>query len=302
VYYQPKNSKIREYLFYQKMFWSRLIWCVRASRYKTVFFQRSLFPDFYDQKGNPLERLLRAYSRNIIADFFDADYALNAELIHGVIQQCDTVTVVNNFLRNYFEKFHQQVVLNDLSIDTSRYIQKSDFTLSNPVRLFWTGSIPNLLHLKKMLPALRRVHASYPIKLVIVGRSKGDIQDDFVEHHLWSDQTFNQLITGCDIAIYPAYQADDFTQGKVAYKCLEYACCKLPMIASPYGLSSRFTHEDALVVITEEEWVEALLCLIRNQKLREQLGENAFRKVVQYHDTNSTYRNFVKILTARWQA
>ncbi len=300
VYYQPKKTKIREYLFYQSMFWNRLKWCVRASRYRTVFFQRALFPDFYEQRGNPLECLLQAYNNDIIVDFFDADYARNAKLIQGVIHHCNTVSVVNDFLKSYFEKFHQNVVLNDLSIDTARYIQKNDFNLSSPVRLFWTGSISNLMHLKELLPALRRVHQSHPIKLVIVGRSKGDIEDDFVEHHLWSDKTFNQLITECDIAVYPAYQADDYTQGKVAYKCLEYASCKIPMIASPYGLSSRFTTEDAMIVVKEDEWVDVLIKLIQDQKLREQLAQNAFNKVVRYHDTKATYKNFVKILTARW--
>lgn len=299
VYYQPKKSLIREYLFYQKMFWNRLVWCFKASNYKTVFFQRALFPDFYNQTGNPLERLLRAYNNHIIVDYFDADYARNPKLINGVVKYCDTVTVVNDFLKSYFEKKGKQVLLNDLSIDTRRYQQKKDFNLHTPVRIFWTGSIPNLSHLVELLPALRQVHRKYPIKLVIVGRSKGNISDDFVEHHLWSDETFNALITGSDLAVYPAFHADDYSQGKVAYKCLEYATCKVPMVASPYGLSSRLENEkDVLTATTEEQWVSAIIRLIENQNLREQLAENAYIKVLKYHDTQATYKNFVSILTA----
>lgn len=298
VYYQPKKTHVREYLFYQRMFWSRLWWCAKSSRYKTVFFQRALFPDFYDQKGNPLERLLRAYNNHIIVDYFDADYARNPKLIDGVVKHCDKVTVVNDYLKNYFEKKAKPVLLNDLSIDTSRYKQKKGHALHNPVRLFWTGSILNLVHLQELLPALRKVNALYPIKLVIVGRSKGSITDDFVEHHLWSDETFNDIITGCDIAVYPAFRADDYSQGKVAYKCLEYAVCKLPMVASPYGLSSRFENEnDVLVALTQEDWIRSIIRLIEDQALRERLADNAFQKLMKYHDTKATYKNFVSILS-----
>ncbi len=302
VYYQPKTSRIREYLFYQKMFWNRLIWCVKASRYQTVFFQRALFPDFYNQTGNPLERLLRAFNNNIIVDYFDADYVRNAKLIDGVVKYCDTITVVNDFLKSYFEKKAKQVILNDLSIDTSRYQQKTDFSLQASVRIFWTGSIPNLANLVELLPALRKVNEQFPIKLVIVGRSKGTITDAFVEHHLWSDETFNSIITGCDIAVYPAFEADEISQGKVAYKCLEYAACKVPMVASPYGLSSRFENEkEVLTATTEAQWTRAIIRLIEDQPLRIQLAENAYYKVMQYHDTKATYKNFVTILTGVWK-
>jgi glycosyltransferase involved in cell wall biosynthesis len=300
VYYAPKKNKIREYLFYSHIFWSRLIWCFHSRNYRTVFYQRSLFPDFYDQRGTPLEKLMRAYNSDIIVDYFDADYVDNPQLIHAVIRECDTLTLVNDFLLNYFKNYHANLYLNDLSIDTERYIQKTNFDITQPVRIFWTGNIDNLLHVYQLLPILRRLHTKYPIRLVIVGRSKGEILDDFVEHHLWSEETFNDLITSSDIAVYPAFIVNDITLGKVAYKCLEYATCKVPMIASPYGLSSRFTESDVLIARTEEEWYNAFIELIENKERRVQLAENAYQKILNYHDTKATYRNFVKILTTRW--
>jgi spore maturation protein CgeB len=72
------------------------------------------------------------------------------------------------------------------------------------------------------------------------------------------------------------------------------------MIASPYGLSSRFTESDVLIARTEEEWYNAFIELIENKERRVQLAENAYQKILNYHDTKATYRNFVKILTSRW--
>ncbi len=297
VFHQAKQTLIREYLFYNKIFWSRILWCYRSSRYKTVFFQRGLFPEFYDQTGTPLEKLLRAYNKNIIVDYFDADYVRNVKLILSIVKECDTVAVVNDFLKEFFLKHHKHVVINDLSIDTHLYKIKRDFSIHSPARLFWTGNPDNLQHIRDLLPILREVNEKHPIKLILITRAIDDIQDSFVEHHLWSSDSFNDIIINCDIALYPAPTQDDISMGKVAYKCLEYACCKLPIIASPYGLTSRFTKDDVLIAKTKEEWRQNIEELIKNQPLREILAQNAYQKVIQYHDTEATYKNFLNILT-----
>jgi spore maturation protein CgeB len=70
------------------------------------------------------------------------------------------------------------------------------------------------------------------------------------------------------------------------------------MVASPYGLSSRFENEnDVLVALTQEDWIRSIIRLIEDQALRERLADNAFQKLMKYHDTKATYKNFVSILS-----
>lgn len=299
LYHTKHKSRAKEYWYYHNLFWKRLGGILKASNYKAVFFQRALFPEYYNQRRAILEQLLRAYSKNITVDFFDADYARNEPFYLNVIKYCDKVSVVNQFLCDYFSKHHPKVLFNDLSIDVSRYAVKHDFSIHQPVRFFWTGGIGNASHLKLVMPVLEEVNKLQPLKLVMVCKTTAGFTQEFIEHHVWNLKTFNDLLSGSDIALYPASEDNAFSRGKVAYKSLEYAAAKVPMVASPQGLSSRFEHNvDVLIATNQLEWKENILKLMDDESLRQRLANSAYDKLKRYHDVNVTYKNFLEILNA----
>jgi glycosyltransferase involved in cell wall biosynthesis len=299
LYYAPQPSRANEYNYLRKLFWQRFHWVTKAPNYKAVFFQRQLFPEYYNQRRALLERLLHALHDNVTVDFFDSDQARNEPFFRNVIRNANKVAVVNGFLFDYFSKQHPRVLYNDLSIDMSRYEPKTEFTIGQPVRLFWTGGIENARNLQLVMPVLEEINATIPLTLVMVCKTTAGFTQGFIEHHLWSLKTFNGLLAGSDIALYPALEDNVFSRGKVAYKALEYAAAKVPMVASPQGLSSRFVHEeDVLTAINALDWKENLLRVIRDETLRQRLGESAYKKLKQYHDVNVTYKNFLEVLKA----
>src|SRR5205814_613886 len=143
VYYAPHPSRAHEYRYYSNLFWQRLGWILKAHNYKAVFFQRALFPNYYNQRQAILEQLLRAYHNNITVDYFDADYVRNEPYYKNIIRNCDKVSVVSQFLYDYFSKVHPKVLFNELSVNAARYRIKSDYTIHQPVKIFWTGSAGN---------------------------------------------------------------------------------------------------------------------------------------------------------------
>lgn len=300
LYHSDLSSRSEEFYYYARLFWQRLNWILKAPSYKAVFFQRALFPEYYDQKHALLEQLLRARHNNITVDFYDADYARNEAFYKNVIKHADKVTVVNQPLYDYFSKHHPRVMFNNLSVDASVYPKKSDYVLHQPVRIFWTGSINNArFNLAPLMPVLEQIHAMQPIKLVMVSINKAGLTQDFIEHHTYDTNTFGKLMSDSDIAIYVATEDNVFSRGKVAYKHLEYAAVKIPMVASPQGLSEHFTNnEDVLVARNAAEWKQQLLRLISDGALRKQLAESCHQKFLQHHDTRATYRNFIGFLNA----
>jgi len=296
IYYKEKN-RAREYLFYQRLFWRRLFKVLGGRNYRAVFIRRSMFPNYYNQSFPYLERLLSKLNDNITIDYFDADYALNKPLIERTVSYCNKVSVVNEYLYNYFSNLHPKIYYNNLAIDTQPYLPKENFQLHHPVTIFWTGGAGNTVNLKDIIPILEKINKDNPLKLLIVGKSNGGYNQPFVEQREWNFKTFFDYLNKSDIAIYPAFEDDEFHRGKLAYKTLDYAAAKLPMVASPLGLSPYFKNEtDVLVATTEEEWEAGLRRLIGDENLRKQLAENTHAKLMEYHYVTSVYKNFLKIL------
>ena len=298
LFAQPHNTRWHEYRYYRRIFWQRLRWVLRAPNYKAVFVQRGLFPDYYNQRRAVLERLLHALHPNVTVDYFDADYARNETLYADIVRQADKVAVVNDFLFDRYSTLHPRVFINDLSVSAKRYQVKDSFAIHQPVRLFWTGSASNAReNLTAILPMLAELNATKPLTLVMVSPTKEGFDWPFVEHHEWSEETFFDLMAGADIALYPAAADNVFSRGKVAYKTLEYAASRLPMVASPQGLSSRFkSEEDVLLATNPEEWKAQLTRMMQDETLRKRLAESAHDKFMRYHEIRANYRSLLKIL------
>ena len=290
-------NRVKEYLFYHRTFWRRLFWVLSARNYKAVFIHRALFPEYYDQFFPYLERLLRQLNKNITIDYFDADYSRNKKLVDRTVSYCDKVCVVNEHLYNYFISIHPRVFYDNLAVDTTPYIPKKNFDLKNPIVVFWTGSKANARNLKTIIPILEKINMEFPLTLTMICKSKAGYESSLIRQYPWDEKTFFKYLNESDIAIYPALNDNEINRGKVAYKVLDYVASKIPVVASPLGLSQYFKDKkDVLVANNEMEWEEAIRILIINEKLRRELAESAYVELLQHHSVDSTYKSFLKIL------
>ncbi len=296
IFYK-ENSRTREYLFYHRLYWRRLFKTLLAKNFKSVFIHRAMFPEYYDQFFPYLERLMSKLNNNITIDYFDAEYARNKILVDRTVSYCNKVCVVNQHLYNYFSKIHPRVYFNNLAVDTKLYLPKDNYVLGSPVTVFWTGSINNTVHLKTIIPILEKINQEIPLKLRIVCKTNGGYTQPIIEHYQWTSQTFFKYLNEADLAIYPAMEDNEFNRGKVAYKALDYAAGKIPMVASPFGLSHNFENEkDVLLATNEAEWEVQLRRLIADESLRRTLAENAHKKLLEHHYVIPTYHQLLKIL------
>ncbi|GDX52801.1 glycosyl transferase [Bacteroidota bacterium] len=296
IFFKSK-SRTKEYLFLARSFWRRLFQSMRAGNYRAVFFQRGLFPEYYDQFTPYLENLICKLNQNVTVDFFDADYGRNKKLVDATARVCNKVAVVNQHLFQYFNKLNPNVCYNDLAVDVNAYKIKSDYNIKTPIAIFWTGSEANALNLKEIIPVLERINLKYPLQLRMISRTTCGYASSIINHAQWKKETFFNEMINADIAIYPAMKDTEFTRGKVAYKSIEYGAAALPIVASPFGLSPHLEIDaDVLFANNIEEWEKQILRLISNESLRKKIGVNARMKAEKYHSVNSTYKNFLEIL------
>lgn len=296
IYYKS-NSRTKEYLHLAGLFWRRLFQAIQSGKYRAVFFQRGLFPDYYNQYTPYIEKLVCKINNNVTVDFFDADYARNEKLINSIAEICNKVAVVNQHLAAYFAPINSAIFLNDLAVNLRSYKIKTDYTFKTPINIFWTGSPENAENLKDIIPVLERINKTYPLKLTMVCRNNAGYNSSVIQLISWDIKTFFDKLYDADIAIYPAMEETEYTRGKVAYKSIEYGAAALPMVASKFGLSPHFENEqDVLIAADINEWETQLLRLINDKELRNKIGKNARLKTQRFHSLESTYKKFLEIL------
>jgi len=291
------NRQREQYFLYTELYWKRLFQVLTSGNYKAVYIQRGLFPYYPDQKFPHLERLSRKLNNNITIDFYDADYTENKELVNTTVKYCDKITVVNAYLFNYFSQLHANIFELPLALEPSPYLIKKDYSLNNPIKLFWSGSKYNAKKLKTILHVLRNISVSYSVELILICPEKVQIEGIAVSHYQWNENTFYKLMQSADISIYPALEETETNKGKMALKVLEYMASALPIVASPWGISPYLKDkQDILIARDLEDWKTHLEDFIQSQNLREKIGQNAYWKFHQHHTVENSYKKLKTIL------
>lgn len=284
-------------LLYQlKIYLIRIIQLKEVFAYDVVFIQRGMFPYFYELKKPLLERLIWSSNKNIVIDFWDSVFETQTELIKNTLQCAKTVTVSNEFLETKFSELHHDVVRWPIGINTSIYFPKQDYTLHDPIRIMWTGLPHNLPNLARVVPVLNKLAGVYSFVLVICGRDALTETSFPIEHHPWSPDTFYNLMEGADIGIYPEKESVH-AKGKSAMKVMDFMSSALPVVGVPYGLPAEAKNrENMIIAVSDAEWEQGLLDLIKDAELRTKLGRNGRQMIEAHYSSEENYRQLKEIL------
>ena len=76
-------------------------------------------------------------------------------------------------------------------------------------------------------------------------------------------------------------QDDVWSRGKCAYKLLLYAACGIPVVASPAGMNEELLRsgEIGCAARDDSDWVDAIVCFLRDDGLARRAGEAGRRMV-----------------------
>jgi len=166
-------------------------------------------------------------------------------------------------------------------IDLNRYNVK-DYSVDNDSipSLVWIGSPSTIHYLRVLENSLRKLSVNFKFKLVVIGASIS-MPGVMVEEVAWSEESENDSIIKCDIGIMPLIDSP-WENGKCGYKIIQYMASGLPVVASNIGANSTIIDDgkSGFLLDTAEEWLSALIHLLVDPCLREQMGF-AGRKIVE---------------------
>jgi glycosyltransferase involved in cell wall biosynthesis len=281
----------------------------RASHFDAVILQRKLLP------GWQLSALRRA-SRHLVYDFDDAVLFRDSYDPRGpqsrwrcrrfaqTVCTADTIVAGNDFLADCalrsgakVERVHViPTCIDSRHYPTARH-DRSDS--AGPVDLVWIGSASTLQGLEQSMPIWERLASALPALRLRV------ICDRFPESFpvpivpiAWSEQTEARELAAGDIGV--SWLPDDlWSRGKCGLKVLQYHAAGLPVIANPVGMHRELVRpgETGLLATTPDEWVDAVIALAADARLRRKMGLLGRERVESGYSVSAWAETFVSSMT-----
>lgn len=252
----------------------RRSWDIRlASGYDVVLVNRDLL-----QRRLEYEQMLLERNPRVVFDFDDAIYLGDGRVHAGwMCEHAAWVTAGNERLASFARKYTERVTVVPTVVDETVY-SVATHEGRPTVRVGWLGSDRSIQEtLIPQLAMLARLQSELAFQLVIVTRPRPAIRCEglkweFVE---WSPHTETRISDLFDIGIMPLTD-DPFQRGKCGCKLIQYMAAGLPAIASPVGINTQLIGQDerGFLATTAEDWRDALTTLIRDSRLRAQMGKS----------------------------
>jgi glycosyltransferase involved in cell wall biosynthesis len=253
-----------------------------VSKYDLYCFEHQAFPylpfflEWFAQKLNP----------NVLLEFDDAIYLtfLHKKKIPRLIMMSKHVIVGNNFLRDYAFRFNPNVTIIPTVVDTARYRPKKSYGHQGKLNIGWVGLAYNLPYIKELANILQKLKKEIGEFVLTVISSQGfEIDGVEVIFKRWSYDNEVKEIKSLDIGIMPLPD-DEWAKGKCGLKVLQYMACGVPVVVSPVGVNREIIRdgENGFLAATDEEWIEKLSLLARDEALRRRLGQKG-RATVENH-------------------
>ena len=251
-----------------------------------LFNQKCLF------KHSLAEKMIKE-SRRSVFDFDDAIYmrpgvprsrltSLRVKRrLHLWLRKADVITLPNNFLRSYAEKYSASVTVIPMALNLGIWKPKTK-SPSTDIVMGWTGApvnIPNIERIESIVTALLE---KYPkLKLAIHSGKKPNLKCPF-DYHPYQPGNEHEFVQSLDIGLLPLTY-EEYTMGKSPIKAIQYLACGVPVVGNILGATAEIlTNDNSISVSTDKEWIEALELLINNPQHIQRLG-NAGRSFVEKH-------------------
>lgn len=197
------------------------------------------------------------------------------------------IVVGNEYLAQYARQFNPNVTVIPTTIDTDAYQPCAAYRESAPVVIGWSGSQTTVAHLRTLDTALQRVAAMARVRVRVIGTGSYPLPGLDVQASLWSSDTECLDLSQIDIGVMPLPDAE-WARGKCALKALQYMALGIPTVVSPVGVNSEIIGHgvNGFLAGSEEEWVECLMRLVHDVRLRERLGRAGRRTVEQRYSAS----------------
>ncbi len=255
-------------------------------------------------------RQLRRYARRIIYDFDDPLFfstrTSGKSLVRqwrfsGMLRASDAALAGSHYLHDLARPHCRRTYVLPMAVTLDAQAEAKTHR-DKAVELLWLGSRSTQKYLEMIRPALE-----------IIGTLREDVQLRLLAHEPmafgklkvsfthWNPVEQDLALAEADIGLCPMPD-NPWTKGKCPYKVLQYMASQMPWVGSGVGenivTAGKFNPQTARGICAQntDEWVEKILLLIEDRKLRNSLGTNGRRYIEQHHGRHILVKNLVDIL------
>jgi glycosyltransferase involved in cell wall biosynthesis len=234
-----------------------------------------------------MDRRFRRATPRLVLDVDDAIFLQFPDKVRQLIEMSDHVIVSNRPLREYAAQFHHSITEVPTCVPLSKFTLRSfgSTPVGKPV-VGWIGTSSNLGFLSTCAGALRRVASEIPFTMLVVSNDASplhtiDLHGVDVRFEPWSAETEVGFLHQMDIGLMPLPNDQEWMKYKAATKLVQYMSVGIPAIASPVGVNRDIleAQQVGFSATTDEEWIEALRELLRNEPLRRSMGREGRKRV-----------------------
>ena len=194
-------------------------------------------------------------------------------LLDAMIARSRVVLVDNELLRNHAKRLTRDCRVVCSPIDTRAYAPRGPLTGTEKV-LGWIGSPATAYLLHAMLPALERLAARFPLRLLNVGGPELKSKHFAIENIAWSEDAERAALSRMHAGLAPSDESP-FNLHRFNYKVVIYFAGGVPPLAAGVGLNREMVAdgvngvlydphntddlmEKAARMLTDTRWNEAL--------------------------------------------
>ncbi|MDD3117684.1 MAG: glycosyltransferase [Victivallales bacterium] len=263
--------------------WQRLRALSRTGDYDAVVLQKGLLNRLWFA-------LLRRHAGRLIFDFDDAIYyrsaspspdphayvsKTRARRFRRTVNGVDLVIAANAVLAARVREMApgRECAVMASSIRMDRICCRNTYEFGDKIVIGWIGARTTLRFLALIADGLRELSRRFPLVLRIVADASVSLDGVEVEFVPWTLETQYEEISRFDIGIMPL-SPDPYSEGKAAYKLLQYLACGVPAVCSPVGMNVDVSAGDrfCLSAATPEAFTRQLERLMTDARLRRGLG------------------------------
>lgn len=281
-----------------------------AARYDVVFLQRTTLPF-------GAQRVLRRINPNIVFDFDDAIFMadpgsrelgivgalkewLKAHEFEGILRASRLAIASNTYLAKHARRYCADVEILEETVDTARY-RVAVREPGDEIVIGWIGSPSTAPYIRELDPVLRRLAATLPTRLKLIGAGPYTCDGVKVDTLPWTFESEVPELQTMDIGVMPM-PYDAWTEGKLGSKMLQYMAVGIPAVVSYSGTNAEVIQDgvNGMIVRSEQEWEEKLRRLAGDPALRRRLGAAGRKTIEERFALDARAHHLIAMLESRF--